>query len=222
MKLLAITTSGPIASAALLQDDGLVCQSLGEQGRTHSETLMPLVEKLLHAKGLTVRDMDAFAVDVGPGSFTGVRIGVCAANAMAFAHGKLVIPVNSLRALRENVPQEPLVCTLLDARNGNGYAAVFGLEPKLAEPQAVQMEPYLSTLPENVLFVGDGARIHENLIRERVKGARFCADAEMLLAKNVGHAAWERYLDGETVQEARPLYLRPSQAERMYQQRHGN
>lgn len=118
MILLAISTSGPVASAALLQDGVLLRKAEGPRERTHSETIMGLIQQ---AYGdLEPYGIDALAVDVGPGSFTGVRIGVCVANAMAKAWQKPVIPVSSLAALSHGLAG--YVCALLDCRNGNGYA----------------------------------------------------------------------------------------------------
>ena len=130
MLMLSLSTSGPIASAAVIKDGQVLSREVGVHGRTHSETIMPLCEKALQTAGYTPEDMDAFGVDAGPGSFTGVRIGICAANAMAAAFGKPVAAASSLEGLLYGIDN---ACALLDCRNGNGYAMVkyegFSPEP---------------------------------------------------------------------------------------------
>ena len=136
MLMLSLSTSGPIASAAVIKDGQVLSREVGGHGRTHSETIMPLCEKALQTAGYTPKNMDAFGVDAGPGSFTGVRIGICAANAMAAAFGKPVAAASSLEGLLYGIDN---ACALLDCRNGNGYAMVKyeGFSP---EPMAVVIE----------------------------------------------------------------------------------
>ncbi len=213
MKLLALSTSGPLPSAALFSDGALVYEALGQGGKTHSETLMPLVEQALSAAGLMPDQVDVFAADIGPGSFTGVRIGVCAANAMAMAKERPVVGVSSLRALLHGLRGPS--CALLDCRNGNGYAMLLGgsREILLAE-SAVVVAELLPGIPAGTLFVGDGAALYRDAILQTVADAGFCGD-NAVTAANVGRYAL--YQQGE--REAMPLYLRPSQAERLWQGR---
>ena len=211
MNLLAISTSGPQPSAALFEDEALVHEALGQGGKTHSETIMPLVEQTLAAAGLLPNQVDIFAVDIGPGSFTGVRIGVCAANAMAMASGRSVAPVSSLRALVNGI-QLP-ACALLDCRNGNGYALLLDASGETLIPEsAVVVSDFLKTAPSGTCFVGDGALLYREEILCSVTGAHFC-DVNAVTASNVGKCALGH--SGES--DAMPLYLRPSQAERLYQ-----
>ena len=130
MLMLSLSTSGPIASAAVIKDGQVLSREVGGHGRTHSETITPLCEKALQTAGYTPADMDAFGVDAGPGSFTGVRIGICAANAMAAAFGKPVAAASSLEGLLYGIDN---ACALLDCRNGNGYATSYTLPVGCAE-----------------------------------------------------------------------------------------
>ena len=217
MLLLALSTSGPAASAALLRDGVLLDEIICNEGLTHSETIMPITAELLERNALAPKDIDIFAADVGPGSFTGVRIGVCAANAMAAAKGAAVVEVSSLTALYEGLGDVVTpVCALLDARNGNGYAALFDAGKCLMEPAAVTVAELLPALPKNTLFVGDGEAFRAEIERV-VAGAVFAPQSKNLLrAGPAAAAAWKRWQAGERVKEARPLYLRPTQAERLY------
>ncbi len=221
MILLALSTSGKAASAALMRNGTLLAEAMRDEGRTHSETIMPLAAELLAKHSLSPMDVDVFAADVGPGSFTGVRIGVCAANAMASVKGVPVIGISSLAALAEPfLGTTEAVCAALDARNGNGYAALYENGNCTVAPSAVVFAELLPALPQNTLFVGDAAVIHRKLIEETVPGARFAAEeAHLLTAAPVAREAWRLFQKGETASEVMPLYLRPTQAERLYKEK---
>ncbi len=200
MMLLALDTTAAVATAALFRDGALVAEREANAGKKHAETALPLIETILEENGVTIDQIDLFAVDIGPGSFTGVRIGVSLVNALAFASGKRVVPVNSLRTLALSVGEtEKPVCALIDARNCNAYAALYQQGKTLIEPCAVETQPFLATLPKDTVFVGDVQTDEKTLPR-----ARFVGQAVQLP-------------QAVSVSEAEPLYLRPSQAERTKQ-----
>ena len=208
MKLLCISTSGPMASAALFEDGALTGERTGPRELTHSETVMLLAEELLSSCGLTPSDMDAFAADTGPGSFTGVRIGVCCVNAMGFALDKPVYGVCSLEAIACGL--EDSVCALIDRRNRNVYAALYTDGREMIPPRADTLESFLGEVPADTLFVGDFSAFVEDIAKV-VPGARF-NDEMRLTAANVGRAALSY---GSPAREIMPMYLVPSQAERL-------
>ena len=210
MLMLCLSTSGPVASAALIKDGEIISIQRGGRELTHSQTIMSLAEQAMLSCGYSPADMDAFAVDAGPGSFTGVRIGVCAVNAMAAAFDKPVVQVSSLEGLLYGLEN---ACALIDCRNGNGYAMVLSHEVTLP-PSAVVISELLAELPEDILIVGDGAELHHDAIAAALPSARFADDNEVDAAK-CGLAAWDKLMADDTLKEAMPLYLRPSQAERM-------
>lgn len=201
MMMLAVESTAAIASAALLQDGVLLAEREADAGKKHAETLLPLIDALLEDNGFTIAQIDVFAVDVGPGSFTGVRIGVSLVNALAFAAGKQVIPVDSLEtlALSAGETSRP-VAAMIDARNGNAYAALYQAGEALIEPCATEIMEFAAKLPQDVLFVGDVKTKEKTFPR-----AGFVAFAAQ---QHLSRAA----------QEADPIYLRPSQAERTKQQ----
>ena len=126
MMLLAIDTTSTTATAALFRNGTLIAQREADASKKHAETILPLIDALLEENGVTIAQVDRFAVDIGPGSFTGVRIGVSLINALAFASGKPVTPVDSLFTLALSAGEtERPVCAMIDARNGNAYAAQF-------------------------------------------------------------------------------------------------
>lgn len=193
MKILAFETTDAVASVALYQD-GEVFETVIETDRRHAESVLPAAEALLSAHGLTTADMDVFAADVGPGSFTGVRIGVCMANALGAAHNKPVAAVNALEALAHPYADET-VCALIDARNGNGYGAVYANGKAIVPPCACVIDEFTAKLEERCRMVGTGT---EN---KRLPSAK---DVAQIAAGRAGE------------KEVSPLYLKLSQAERLY------
>lgn len=200
MMLLALDTTSAVATAALFRDGALVAEREADAGKKHAETALPLIETILEENGVTIKQIDLFAVDIGPGSFTGVRIGVSLVNALAFASGKRVVPVDSLRTLALSVEAtEKPVCAIIDARNGNAYAALYQAGRTLIEPCAVETEPFIATLPQDTVFVGDAHVEEKTYPRARYAGLFALTHPETAMP------------------EVEPLYLRPSQAERTKQ-----
>lgn len=199
MNILALETTDKVASVALLTDGGCFEKRI-ESPLRHEETVMPAVDELLAEAGLSPAELTALAVDVGPGSFTGVRIGVCHGNAMALALGLPVIAVNALEALAYPLLGGAApVAAIIDARNGNGYGALYAPDGTVLIPlSAIEIGTFLKRLPDDVLLTGTG-----------FPGA----DGALPLAGSIARMAAKR--TGERT--ASPLYLRPSQAERKQQ-----
>lgn len=223
MNILAIDTSGPVAGCAVMKDDRIAHLIELNQGMTHSETIMPAVDYALEASGLNCRDIDVFAAVAGPGSFTGVRIGVCAAK--GFAHGvkRPCVAIHALEALAMNFYGfDGVCCTILDARRGQVYCAAFemknGAPERIMEDDAIALKDFIARLPENrrLVFVGDGVTTHGATVKEML-GERAMiapenlrdirADAVCLLAK----AKRSEWIEAANM---RPIYLRAPQAER--------
>ena len=203
MLILGISTSSKKPSAAVMRGGEIISLCIDGSGSSHSAVLMGLIENALDGAGAKPADIDAIAVDIGPGSFTGVRIGVSCANAMAFALGIKVIPVSSLAAMRRAVFGGGLVCCLLDARNGNGYAAVYRGGECVKEPYPCVIKELAAEFPpEEAAYIGD----EKNLCAA-------CAPDASLVLREAQAMLWaedEACLKPEAV----PMYLRPSQAER--------
>ena len=198
MMLLALDTTAAVATAALFRDGVLLEEREADATKKHAQTALPLIDELLEKNGVTISQIDLFAVDIGPGSFTGVRIGVSLVNALAFGTGKRIVPVDALTALAKSVQQtQKPVCAMIDARNGNAYAALYQSGDTLIEPEAVEIASLLKRVPSDAVFVGDVNTEEKTYPR----------------AKQIGIAALMRQ---ETSQnEAEPIYLRASQAERL-------
>ena len=222
MRILALDSSAVVASAALCEEEKLLGEYTLNNGNTHSETLLPMVEALLGAFRLSVDDMDLFAVSAGPGSFTGVRIGVATVKGLAFASGKPCIGVSTLEALAENLNgTEGLVCPVMNARRKQVYTALFrfqkGKAERLMADSALsldELDKVLSAYPEPAALTGDGygmaagALTHPLIpVPERLRYQS---------AYSVAQIARKVYQNGgcTTDTELVPIYLRLSQAER--------
>ena len=186
--ILLISTSGRAAGAAVCRGGEVVRSKLSDNGLTHSETIMPLIDGLFDDE-IKLCDMDAVCADVGPGSFTGVRIGVCIANAMAYALKLPVIEVSSLRALADAIDTERPVCALIDARNGNGYAALYENGKELIAPKAVAVGEFIAELPQNTVFTGDGAKAYHDAIAAALPNAAFAAEEKHMLTADMLQSA---------------------------------
>ena len=171
--VLAIDTSGPVAGCALLREGRIAHLAVMNHGLTHSETIMPAVDEALSAVGLRCADVDVFAAVAGPGSFTGVRIGVCAAKGLAHAAGKPCARVHALEALAMNFYGfDGLCCPILDARRGQVYCAAFdmsrGMPQRALEDAAQPLQEFLARLPgdRRLVFVGDGVPVHAEAVEQ--------------------------------------------------------
>lgn len=225
MKILALETSAKAVSAAVVENGTVLATVYQNMGLTHSVTLMPMVDSMLQNAGLTAQDMGLIAVAAGPGSFTGLRIGVSAAKGLAWALSLPCCAVSTLEAMAENARAfEGTVICAMDARRQQIYNAVFdcadGVLTRRCEDRAVALEVLaeeLKTDGNRKIIVGDGARLCYTYLSEHGIPCRMAPpDALFQKAVGVGLAAERAAADGCTVtaQALRPVYLRLSQAER--------
>lgn len=223
MNILAIDTSGPVAGCAVMMGERVVHSVSMCHGLTHSESIMPAVDEAMEASGLTCADIDVFAAVAGPGSFTGVRIGVCAAKGLAHAVDKPCVAIHALEALAMNFYGfDGLICPILDARRGQVYCALFdtrdGMPVRAAEDDAVALQTLLERLPQDrrILFAGDGLAVHSTEIRQALGERALLAPANLrdLRADAVCALAAAKREDWIPARALRPVYLRAPQAER--------
>lgn len=227
MKILAIDTSAGPASCAVTEDGRVLAFSKVHRQMTHSQTLMPMLDAMLQQASLQLSDMDLLAVSAGPGSFTGIRIGVSAVKGMAFAEGKPCAPVSTLAAIARNVdgcPFEGIVCAAMDARCQQVYTACFGASDGKLNRLTPDEALVISTLGERLLayqapvwLLGDGAALCHRQLRESVPRLWLAPDPlRYQQATGVAAEAERMVAAGETVTAERltPVYLRLPQAER--------
>ena len=225
MRILAFETSAKAASAALLEDGQLVAESYQRSGLTHSRTVLLLAQELLRVCGWPAESVDAAAVAAGPGSFTGVRIGVAAAKGFAWGREIPCCGVSTLEAMAWNAGlSDGIAAAAMDARRSQVYCAAFAMEggvPRRLLPDAAESVTdfgiALCGLDAPVTVYGDGAQLAFDALRDTVPGLRLAPEhLRHQRAAGVALAAWDRLRRGEAADAASlsPTYLRLSQAER--------
>lgn len=219
MKILAIDTSSPICSVAILENDKLIDKNELNDGRTHSENLMPLLDELLKRNNINLKDVELIACCVGPGSFTGIRIGVASIKPIAEVLNIKVASVMSLEALARNIENKETIVSLIDARNNQVYCGIFDNQyNKKEEYLAEDINEIIEVLKkyEKICFVGNGAELHKELLTNNLKNVEFSKDNNQS-AENVGKIGYKKYLEKNlcTADTIIPVYLRKSQAERL-------
>lgn len=221
MNLLAIDTAGKTAAVAVLRDEVLLYEAAANNGLTHSETLLPMVDTALKACGLRCADIDLYGVTAGPGSFTGLRIGLAAVKGMALPRQTPCAGVSTLEALAWGMAGQGTVVGALDARRGQVYWAGFDLAthdrltPDAAAPVQA-LENFVADCKKPLFFVGDGAALCYNRFSE-LPGVLPCPQPlRVLRGSGVALAARRMLQAGRTVPPAEllPDYHRLSQAER--------
>ncbi len=227
MKILALETSAVAASCCVADGEKLLSRAAVNAGLTHSRTLMPMVEAMLSSADLTVADIDAVAVAVGPGSFTGIRIGVATAKGLAFPTDLPCVAVSTLEAMAYRLVGLPLsgrVCAVMDARCKQVYTATFCIEngtlTRETPDEAIPMDELfarLKTVDEPIYLIGDGANLCFEAGHDVVPQlTRLPSHLQMQDATGVAAVAARELAAGNTVkgEQLLPIYLRLPQAER--------
>lgn len=224
MKILAIESSALTASVAICEDHQPLAEMTLQTGNTHSETLLPMVEQLLSHTGLTNEDIDLYAVPVGPGSFTGIRIGVSLVKGLAFDREKPCVGLSSLEAMAYNLEGfSGILCPVMDARRSQLYNALFRWENgqlvRLTEDRLIAADDLNNELlayNEPVILTGEGISV---LLKATDPPDRFTIPSALMATQNatgVARLAYKLYQEGQACTDSvlLPVYLRPSQAER--------
>ena len=219
MTVLVMDTSGPVCGTAVMDEEKVYSEFTAQNRNTHSANLMPMVEMALNAAGKRMEEMEAIAVVTGPGSFTGVRIGVATAKGLSLGSGLPCIPVDALEAIALSAGRfEGVVCAIQDARAGQVYGAAFRNGTRLTENAPLPLEEFLQRirpLGERFLFTGDGVEPCRERIRETLGDAAAFTDPcfRYLRPSVAGRIALEKgeKVDCFTLDAA---YLRPPNAQK--------
>ncbi len=230
MLILAVDSSTPVAGAALVDEKQVIIESFINYKKTHSETLLPTINRILRECDCSIRDIDVLAVTAGPGSFTGLRIGMAAVKGISMAANKPVVAVSTLDTLAGNIAgSNALVAALLDARKNEVYCAFYeasGSRPeRLKEPVACTPETFISAAlamadyerKEKIILLGDGYNRYADYFDRELKDRLIPIPGHLMLprAAAAGILAAHKARQGEfaDVYNLRPCYIRLSEAE---------
>ena len=223
MKLLAIDTSGPVCGVAVLEDGRILYEGAAVNKLTHSVSLMPMVEEALNKCSTDISEIELYAAVVGPGSFTGVRIGVSTVKGLSHGSGIPCVAIDALQAMAAGVPYfDGIVCPIQDARAGQVYGAAFtaGEVPtRLLEDAPLKLEDYVAqvkSLGERLCFLGDGMPVHRARLAELLGDQAIFASPNVSYLRPASVALLAAQPDAQELDylTLMPLYLRAPQAER--------
>lgn len=228
MKILCLECSASPASVAIVEDDKIIGSSFINIKLTHSQTLMPMVKSLFEATKLSINDIDGIAVSQGPGSFTGIRIGISAAKGLCFAKELPTVGVSTLRAMAENFKsRNAIVCAVMDARCNQVYNALFEVTSDeikrlcddralLCDELAAEINELSKSCEKEIIICGDGTDLFYKFVADNPNVKKAPEICRFQNASGVGLAAVEDFKSGNTAyaEELLPIYLRLPQAER--------
>jgi len=242
VKILAIDSSAMVASVAVITDEKLIGEYTINYKKTHSKTLLPMINRVVSFLELDLNSLDAIAVTTGPGSFTGLRIGVATAKGLAQALNKPIIEVPTLHGLAYNLNMldcDTLVCPIMDARRNQVFTGIYRFvevdmgNNKLKKEQEVVLDQTamdieelidkLNSYDKKVVFVGDGIQVFDKTISDKMKVAYQYAEVSIReqKASSIGALAIKYLKDGKisNASDVKPEYLRVSQAERQLKEK---
>lgn len=229
MNILAVDTSANTAAVSVVADQKLLAEEIVNYKKTHSETIMPMIDAALKNCGLDISDIDIFAVANGPGSFTGLRIGVSTVKGIAHALDKPIVELSTLEGMAYNLFMCPdIICPIMDARRQQVYNGVYTWEEgeflTLTQPRALSIEECVEDVKKykkRVIFLGDGVPVHIEYIKEQLGDMAVFAPASSNAqrASSLASLAAERLDSKKSCYEVTPFYLRKPQAEREREER---
>lgn len=226
MKLLAIESSGLVASAAIATENTLLAEYTVNFKKTHSQTLLPMVDEIVKMTGLDLKEIDAIAVSAGPGSFTGLRIGSATAKGLGLALNKPIVPVPTTQGIASNLYGfSGIICPLMDARRNQVYTGLYKNTAEgfsvVEDQMAVMIDEIIELVNqkgEPVIYLGDGVEVFADVLREKTTvpysfAPMHCSKQRAGALAQRGIELWK---EGkiQTAGEHEPDYLRLSQAER--------
>ena len=220
MKVLALDTSSKMCSVSLIENDKLILEKTNNDEKTHSQKLMPLIDELLQETNTSLAQIGLIACCVGPGSFTGVRIGVATAKAFVDVKKMDCMGITSLEGLAFGTNKQGYVCSIIDAKNDNVYYSLIEFKDDKYNIIFMESNNIYDVLKKikdykSIVFVGDGAIKHKEKIIENIEDPYF-SENNIQSSVTIGKIALKRYTEGERKgsNSLNPIYLKKSQAER--------
>lgn len=229
MIILSVDSSSPVATVALLKDNEVLGEYLLNHKREHSVILMPLIEELLKNNNLDIDNIDGFVVSKGPGSFTGLRIGMATIKGLSFGGNKPYVSISSLEALAYPLVHfSGIICPIMDALRDSVYTCLYkgidGKLEKLIDYTALSLDELITVLKEKdeeVIFVGDGIYKHTDYLLNNYEKAKFAPNhLNVVRASSLGEIGMSQLLNGVSDDDnSSPLYIKKPQAERELERR---
>ena len=224
MKILSIDTASNLCTVSILENTTCIKELIVDDTRNHSEKIMPVIEQIVSDTNINLKDIDLIVCDKGPGSFTGIRIGVGTVLAFKDSLNLKCIGISSLESLAYNVDKQGIICSLIDAKNDNVYYGIFKNENdqylqigKLDFKNINDVISLLHSYSSPITFVGDGSIVHKQILLDNFTNCEF-SNFNSLSSVSLGIAGYNAYKKGlET--SIMPLYLRKSQAERALEEK---
>ncbi len=230
MRILAVDTSSKNCSVAIVEvyenkNYNIIAFENSDDEKTHSQKLMPIVDKVFKEHNLTLKDMDLLACCVGPGSFTGIRIGIATMKAFADVTNIKTVSVTSLESLSYNIEEDGIIIPIIDCKNNNVYSAIFSKEnntykqigENIADNIDNAIRLYKANVEnKNITFVGDGSILYKDLLTSKLSNKLIFSNKNIQSSISLAKCAYDKYLEGlyGDSNNLSPLYLRKSQAER--------
>ena len=230
MRILAVDTSSKNCSVAIVEVDenknyNIIAFENSDDEKTHSQKLMPIVDKVFKEHNLTLKDMDLLACCVGPGSFTGIRIGIATMKAFADVTNIKTVSVTSLESLSYNIEEYGIIIPIIDCKNNNVYSAIFSKEnntyKQIGKNISDNIDNAISLYKanaenKNITFVGDGSILYKDLLTSKLSNKLIFSNKNIQSSISLAKCAYDKYLEGlyGDSNNLSPLYLRKSQAER--------
>lgn len=246
MKIIALDTSGLVAGVAILEDENTIAEYTVNYKKTHSQTLLPMLDEVKRMTELDLESVDAIAVSAGPGSFTGLRIGSATAKGLGLALKKPIIPVSTVDAMAYNfvaMLTDAYICPIMDARRSQVYTGLYSFSAREKEGKIKELEndfrihmqacamdvvalaEKLNDIGQKVIFLGDGVPVYQDALRAhlRIPFSFAPSNNNRQRASSVGLLAMQYYRQGkwETAADHSPIYLRMSQAEQERMEKNG-
>lgn len=230
MRILAVDTSSKNCSVAIVEvyenkNYNIIAFENSDDEKTHSQKLMPIVDKVFKEHNLTLKDMDLLACCVGPGSFTGIRIGIATMKAFADVTNIKTVSVTSLESLSYNIEEDGIIIPIIDCKNNNVYSAIFSKEnntyKQIGKNISDNIDNAISLYKanaenKNITFVGDGSILYKDLLTSSLSNKLIFSNKNTQSSISLAKCAYDKYLEGlyGDSNNLSPLYLRKSQAER--------
>lgn len=230
MRILAVDTSSKNCSVAIVEvyenkNYNIIAFENSDDEKTHSQKLMPIVDKVFKEHNLTLKDMDLLACCVGPGSFTGIRIGIATMKAFADVTNIKTVSVTSLESLSYNIEEDGIIIPIIDCKNNNVYSAIFSKENNTYKQIGKNISDNIDNAirlykanveNKNITFVGDGSILYKDLLTSKLSNKLIFSNKNTQSSISLAKCAYDKYLEGlyGDSNNLSPLYLRKSQAER--------